>query len=144
MHSYIHKVKYYETDRMGITHHSNYIRWMEEARVDFLEKMGWGLDRIEATGIVSPVVSITSSFKRTTTFPDEIEISVSVEEVRGARLRLGYVMKNSDGKTVFTARSEHCFTDAGGKVLRLDRQLPELYEALLDQVPCASDGAVSE
>ena len=37
---YTHKVQYYETDKMGITHHSNYIRWMEEARIDFLEKSG--------------------------------------------------------------------------------------------------------
>ena len=70
MHSYIHKIKYYETDRMGITHHSNYIRWMEEARLDWLEAIGWGLDRIEETGVVSPVVSITSNFKQTTTFPE--------------------------------------------------------------------------
>ncbi|MBO4861927.1 MAG: acyl-CoA thioesterase [Firmicutes bacterium] len=130
MHTYIHKVRYYETDRMGITHHSNYIRWMEEARLDFLEKIGWGLEKIEETGVVSPVVSITSSFKQTTTFPDEVEISVRVEDVKGARLKLGYVMKNADGKTVFTASSEHCFTDSRGKVLRLDRQFPELFEAL--------------
>ena len=133
MHSYTHKIKYYETDRMGITHHSNYIRWMEEARLDWLEAIGWGLDRIEETGVVSPVVSITSNFKQTTTFPEEIEISVCVDEVKGARLRLSYVMKNAAGKTVFTGRSEHCFTDSRGKVMRLDRQLPDLYEALLAQ-----------
>ena len=48
MEPYLHKVQYYETDKMGIAHHSNYIRWMEEARVDFLEKIGWGFDRLEA------------------------------------------------------------------------------------------------
>ena len=41
MKAYQHKVQYYETDKMGITHHSNYIRWMEEARIDFLEQLGW-------------------------------------------------------------------------------------------------------
>ena len=46
MESYIHKVQYYETDRMGLVHHSNYIRWMEEARVDWLEKIGMGFDYI--------------------------------------------------------------------------------------------------
>ena len=49
-----HKVQYYETDRMGITHHSNYVRWMEEARVHFLEQIGWGYDRLESSGILSP------------------------------------------------------------------------------------------
>ena len=47
MKPYIHKVQYYETDKMGITHHSNYIRWMEEARVDFMEQIGWGYDKME-------------------------------------------------------------------------------------------------
>ena len=48
MKPYTHKVNYYETDKMGITHHSNYIRWMEEARIDFLESIGFGYDKLEA------------------------------------------------------------------------------------------------
>ena len=54
MKAYRHTVQYYETDRMGIVHHSNYIRWMEEARVDYLAQLGWGLERLEAMGSVSP------------------------------------------------------------------------------------------
>ena len=53
-----HKVQYYETDGMGIVHHSNYIRWFEEARVDLLEKLGYGYDRIEAEGFSSPVLEV--------------------------------------------------------------------------------------
>ena len=52
MESYKHKVNYYETDKMGITHHSNYIRFMEEARVYFLEQIGWGYDKFEEKGII--------------------------------------------------------------------------------------------
>ena len=55
---YTHKVQYYETDKMGITHHSNYIRWMEEARIDFLEKSGFSYDKLEKDGIISPVISV--------------------------------------------------------------------------------------
>ena len=58
MKPYQHTVQYYETDRMGITHHSNYIRWMEEARVDFLAQLGWNLERLEAMGAVSPVTAL--------------------------------------------------------------------------------------
>ena len=64
MNTYIHKVHYYETDRMGITHHSNYIRWMEEARVNFLDQAGWGFDRMEADGIVSPITHVDCDFKK--------------------------------------------------------------------------------
>ena len=55
---YDHKVQYYETDGMGIVHHSNYIRWFEEARVDLLEQLGFGYDRIEEAGYSGPVLEI--------------------------------------------------------------------------------------
>lgn len=56
--NYVHTVQYYETDKMGITHHSNYIRWMEEARTAFLAEKGWPYDRLEKDGVFSPVVSV--------------------------------------------------------------------------------------
>ena len=58
MSKYIHKVNYYETDKMGITHHSNYIRFMEEARMNFLSEIGYPMTRLEEEGITSPVVSV--------------------------------------------------------------------------------------
>ena len=51
-----HEVQYYETDRMGITHHSNYVRWMEEARTFFLREIGWPYEKIEEEGIISPEI----------------------------------------------------------------------------------------
>ena len=56
MERYIHKVRYYESDAMGITHHSNYIRFMEEARIDALDRAGYGFEKMEADGVSSPVV----------------------------------------------------------------------------------------
>ena len=50
MNLYHHKVQYYETDKMGIVHHSNYIRWMEEARIDFLGQIGWNYKKLEDMG----------------------------------------------------------------------------------------------
>lgn len=71
--TYIHKVNYYETDKMGIVHHSNYIRFMEEARIKYLDEIGYPMSRLEADGITSPVVSINCEYKQPTTFADEIE-----------------------------------------------------------------------
>ena len=50
MKNYIHKVNYYETDKMGVTHHSNYIRWMEEARIDYLQQIGYGYNLVKEKG----------------------------------------------------------------------------------------------
>lgn len=125
---YQHFVQYYETDKMGITHHSNYIRWMEEARIDFLKQIGWPMEKIEASGISSPVVSVECRYKRPTTFPDVICIRVRVESVTGVRLYLNYQMTKEDGSLVCEAKSEHCFLNAKGRPISIQKELPELVE----------------
>jgi len=128
---YIHKVNYYETDKMGITHHSNYIRWMEEARVDFLEKVGLGYDKIEALGIESPVIGIECEYKTSTTFNDEIEIDVKVKEYKGVRLIIEYEMKNKNtGDIVLIGISKHCFINKENKPVRMKTEYPQIDEKL--------------
>ena len=57
---YQHQVQYYETDQMGIAHHSNYIRWFEEARSYILTEIGMGYEKMEEIGIISPVLSVSA------------------------------------------------------------------------------------
>ncbi len=130
MDNYKHIVQYYETDRMGITHHSNYIRWMEETRVYFLKQVGWGYDRLEEEGIVSPVTSISCKYKASTTFSDEVEIKISVASLKGVTLKLDYLMTKQDGQVVFEGHSEHCFLNKEGKIIRLAKEYPEFYAVL--------------
>ena len=127
---YMHTVQYYETDRMGITHHSNYIRWMEEARVDFLSQIGWDYARLEEMGIISPVLSVSCDYKRTTTFSDKVTISVSVKEFKGVKLHLSYEMKDKDGKVVCLGTSSHGFLNKDGRPIRMKQEYPELFEVL--------------
>ena len=143
---YRHTVQYYETDKMGITHHSNYIRWMEEARVAMLEEMGWGYDRLESLGVGSPVIGLHCEYKHPTTFRDEVEITAEVLEYRGVHLVVSYQMRQcSDGETVLTGTSRHCFVGTDGKLLRLRRVLPAFDEALRAMVqPFPSPGTVQE
>ena len=133
MKPYEHKVQYYETDKMGIVHHSNYIRWMEEARIVFLDQIGWNYKVMEDEGIISPVTSVESKYKQNTIFGDVITIEVSVEEFKGIRLKLRYVMKKGD-VVVNEATSEHCFLDMDGKVLNIKKVKPEFYETLVELV----------
>ena len=127
---YEHKVQYYETDKMSITHHSNYVRWMEEARVDFLSKIGWDFDKLEASGVASPVISIEVKYKGSTTFPEVITIYVKVLVLEGVRLTIGYEMKDAEGKVVCEAKSEHCFVNMEGRPIRLEKDCPDFYQAL--------------
>ena len=135
MTDYIHKVHYHETDRMGITHHSNYIKWMEQARVNYLDKIGYGYARMEREGIISPVIGIECQYKHATTFDDEVRIRVEIEEFRGVRLVIRYRMtKVSDDTTVLTGKSMHCFTTPDGKPIILKKQFPELDKLLRSMV----------
>ena len=130
MDTYKHIVQYYETDKMGITHHSNYIRWMEEARVDFLKQIGWDYAKLEELGIISPVVEVNCKYRLSTTFADEISVDVSVREFKGIKLIIAYSMSNQEGKIVFEATSVHCFVDKNGRPIKLSRQLPEFDDLL--------------
>ncbi len=133
MHTYIHRVKYYETDKMGITHHSNYIRWMEEARMSFLQSIGYGMRSLEANNITSPVVSVECIYKHPTTFDDEIKIEVSLEKYTGVKLQMSYTMTDVEtGAVVFTAKSSHCFIDTDGRPIAVRKRFPG-FDAILQR-----------
>lgn len=126
---YHHEVKYYECDRMGITHHSNYIRFMEEARVDWMDQLGFGFEKMEAEGVVSPVVSVECRYRQPSTFKDVIEIVVKVEETTPLKVIFAYTM-TVKGKTVSTATSTHCFLE-NGRPISLEKRFPDFYERVL-------------
>lgn len=131
MNKYTHKVNYYETDKMGITHHSNYIRWMEEARIDFLEQIGFGYAKLEADGIISPVIGVECDYKTSTTFGDSVEIDVEVESFKGVKLTLRYTITKADSEElVATGRTRHCFVNQEGRPVILKKTFPELDMAL--------------
>ena len=85
-----HKVQYYETDQMKIVHHSNYIRWFEEARISILEQIGAGYDLFEEAGIVSPVLTVESEYRQMVRFGETVEIRAMVESFNGIRLVIRY------------------------------------------------------
>lgn len=134
MEPYIHKVHYYETDQMKITHHSNYIRWMEEARVDYLEKIGFGYDRIEAEGIISPIISVHCDYKKSTTFHDVVQIDINIKEYKGTRLTLEYIMTNYNTKEVVAiGETTLCFLNTEGRPIILKKENPQLDTLLKQQ-----------
>ncbi len=126
---YLHKVNYYETDKMGITHHSNYIRYMEEARVDFLDQLGWSFIKLEEEGMASPVMSVEGVYKKSTTFPQTIEIMVGIEKLSAAKLTFSYEFK-CEGDVVFLGKSTHCFLDTRGVPVLIEKRYPEFYADL--------------
>ena len=130
MEPYKHTVQYYETDKMGITHHSNYIRIMEEARVDVMEQMGFGYERMEEAGVFSPVMGVTCDYKRPTTFPDVIEVEITVAELSKLKARFAYKMTCKD-KVVCLGTSRHCFLDRNGRPVAIEEYFPEFHKEMV-------------
>ena len=124
---YEHHVKYYETDQMGIVHHSNYIRFMEEARMDLMEQMGLSYKQMEAMEIISPVLSISCDYHSMVHFDDVVVIETKLVKYNGIKMELEYVMTDKEtGELRTTGRSSHCFLNRSGKPISLKRSYPEL------------------
>ena len=130
MYQYLRKVQYHETDKMGITHHANYIKWMEEARISFLESINLPFQLIEDRGITSPVAGLSIDYKNPSTFGHNVLIGVSITKYSGVQLEVAYTMTDAEQGTVFAvAASKHCFLK-NGRVISLKRAEPDMHLAI--------------
>lgn len=128
---YEHKIQYYETDKMGITHHSNYIRFMEEARVDWLDKIGWNFAKLESMGLTSPVLSVKCEYKKSTTYSDIILIKTSLDSYNGIKMKIKYEMTNKEtNEVVAIGETQHCFLNDKGFPIIIKKSYPEFDTAL--------------
>ena len=126
---YQHKVQYYETDKMGIVHHSNYIRWFEEARVDFLDQVGMPYESVEATGVISPVVSVECKYHGMTHFGDTVTIVPRITKFNGIRLVIAYEVRDIEtGELRCSGTSSHCYVDEAGHPVNLKKTNEALYQ----------------
>ena len=97
---YERKINYYETDRMGVVHHSNYIRYLEEARTEWLEVLNMPFDLLEKNKITIPVLGVNCTYKYHVTFGDTILIKTYAKEYTGVRMTIGYeVTDKKKGRT---------------------------------------------
>ncbi len=135
---YKHKVQYYETDAMRIVHHSNYIRWMEETRVAFLDEIGVPMQMLEEMGLVCPVLAVSCEYQHMTAFGDTVTINAELEEFGGVKMLVNYVMTLPDGKICCKATSKHCFMK-DGRIINFRRKYPELYEKFLPAITGSSE-----
>lgn len=130
MYQYRHKVQYYETDKMGVTHHSNYIRFMEEARVEWMDEMGCSYKTYEEMGVISPVIAARCTYKKTTTFDDIITVTVRMKEYNSVKLTVAYEM-TVDDKIVAVGETDHCFLhQESGRPVRMKKEYPQIEELL--------------
>lgn len=128
---YVHEAQYYETDQMGIIHHSNYIRWMESARISFLDQIGIPYDQMEAAGIISPVLAVSCEYKAMVHFRDVVEVSVWIKAYNSVKLTVGYRITDQKTKKLrCEGESRHCFLTREGRPVMLSKSFPEWDQKL--------------
>lgn len=130
--TYERRINYYETDKMGIVHHSNYIRFLEEARCYMLDEMGIPYSYLEEQKIMIPVLGVNCSFKQHVTFDNIIIIEPYIKDFNGVRLTVGYNVTNKgNGNIVLTGETKHCFTDTNLRPIRLQKTFPDIYDKFI-------------
>ena len=119
--------RYAETDQMGIIHHSNYIKWMEEARMDLMDQIGLNYREMEELEIISPVLSVSVNYHSMVHFDDTVLIQCKLLKYNGIKMEVEYVMTDKEtGELRTTATSSHCFLNRSGKPISLKRSYPEI------------------
>ena len=133
MKPYMLKARYYETDQMGIIHHANYIRWMEEARIDMLSQMGYPYRRFEEMGYISPVLHAECEYKKSVKFDDEVKIVVSLQEFGKVKFTLRYDIYNmsEDGVLGAVGTTRHCFLNKDGRPVMMNKEMNKFTDAML-------------
>lgn len=130
---YEHRVSYYETDQMGIVHHSNYIRWFEDARVDFLEQAGFSYKKMEDIGVMIVVLGASCDYKISARFGDNVIIIPKISEFNGFKMTVTYrVLNKADRTLMATGETRHCFTDLNLKPVRTKKDYPDIYKLFYD------------
>jgi acyl-CoA thioester hydrolase len=118
------RVRYAETDAMGIVYHTNYIVWFEVGRGEFMRQRGGNYREFEDQGLYLPVSEVDARFLASARYDDEVVVRTSVEELRSRMITLYYevVMKDT-GQVLVTGHTKHLCVDREGRVRRLPLDL---------------------
>ena len=133
MKKYSRSVNYYETDQMGIVHHSNYIRYFEEARLQWMDEIGLSYRGLEERGMIIPVTFVDCQYKQPVRFGDTICISVRMAKFDGLKMEFAYEVRDEiTGELRSTGRTGHCFLDRDMHPVLIRKNAPELYDIMLN------------
>jgi acyl-CoA thioester hydrolase len=125
------KVRYVETDQMGIVHHSNYFAWFEVGRTELIKQQGLSYKEIEARGVIIPLIECGAQFKTGAKYEDELIIRTSMSLLTPVKMDLNYeVIRDSDGKLLATGFTRHAFTNRQLKPMNVKKNNPEVWALL--------------
>lgn len=124
-------VRYAETDMMGIVHHSRYYPWFEQARTDFIKKIGITYSKMEQMGILLPLTETQCKYHYGLRYEDEVIVTCKIEKLTVARIEFSYeVFKLPEMKKMSEGCTKHGFIDKNFKVINMKKMYPEIWKNL--------------
>jgi len=128
------RVRYKETDQMGVVHHANYLSWFEMGRTELIREAGLSYRQLEERGILLPLTDTSLSFKYPARYDDEIEVRTWVEEISPVRIVFAYeIRRAADEQLLVTGKTHHAFTTPDFRPVRVNRLQPEVFEWLKEE-----------
>jgi len=122
------RVRYAETDKMGIVYYANYLVWFEIGRTDWLRQTGWTYREIEADGIQLPVIEAHCEYRQGARYDDDIEIRTTAKKVSPVRVQFDYqAIRSADGARLATGHTVHATVDRDGRPVRMPERVKELF-----------------
>jgi acyl-CoA thioester hydrolase len=129
------RVRYAETDQMGVVHHANYLIWCEQARTDHMRQRGVSYRHVEAAGVRLPVVEASLRYRSAARYDDLIRVRCWVREASSRRITFGYAIeRGDDGQLLATASTALIAVDSNHAVTRLPEAVREHLVPTADPV----------
>ncbi|MBP2650512.1 MAG: ybgC [Firmicutes bacterium] len=126
------RVRFVETDLMGVVHHSNYFCWFEMGRVEYMRQAGVLITDLLAAGIVFPISDVSCKYRASAKFDDNITIETTLVDLSKVKMIFNYrVVRPEDGTLLATGSTKNAFSDVNGKIVRLPAQYFDLLQAAL-------------
>ena len=126
------RVRYAETDKMGVVYYANYFVWFEVARADLLRSLGWSYRDMEQDGIILPVIEAHCEYSRPARYDDELDIRTEGRILSPIRMEFTYQVRLVDGGAdavvAATGRTVHAALDPTGRPCRLPQRIREIFE----------------
>jgi acyl-CoA thioester hydrolase len=119
------RVRYAETDRMGVVYYANYLVWFEVARTDWLRETGWSYREMESAGVSLPVIEAHCQYRQPARYDDEIDIRTVASLISAVRIRFDYEVMRA-GEVLSSGHTVHAAVDASGRPCRLPERVRDL------------------
>lgn len=125
------RVRYVETDQMGIVYHSNYYVWFDIGRTEFLRCLGYNYSDLEKKGLLLPILETHCYYKKSVKYDDMITVKTMLSELKGVRIIFKYEIYNQNGDMVAYGSTVQITVNSSMKPVELRKLFPEVHEKLL-------------